>query len=78
MDADGSNEQRLTHQGNGENPTWSPDGAWIAYQSSNDGDFEIYVVMVEQALQGNSGFNPLQLTDSQAGDLWPSWGGAAR
>lgn len=75
MDADGSNERRLTYQGNAENPTWSPDGSWIAYQSSNDGDFEIYAINVEEALEGNDGFNPLQLTNNQVGDLWPSWGG---
>ena len=74
MDADGSDEQRLTHQGNAENPTWSPDGCWIAYQSSSDGDFEIYAINVEEALQGNDGIDPLQLTNNQVGDLWPSWG----
>lgn len=73
MDTDGGNEQRLTHQGNAENPTWSPDGTCIAFQSSNDGDFEIYVIEV-RALQSSDGFNPLQLTDNQVGDLWPSWG----
>ena len=75
MDADGSDERRLTHQGNAENPTWSPDGSRIAYQSSSDGDFEIYAINVEEALQGDDGFNPLQLTNNQVGDLWPSWGG---
>jgi Tol biopolymer transport system component len=75
MDADGSNERRLTYQGNAENPTWSPDGNWIVYQSSDDGDFEIYAINVEEALEGNDGFNPLQLTNNQVGDLWPSWGG---
>ena len=73
MNADGSDERRLTQQGNAENPTWSPDGIWIAYQSSSDGDFEIYAINVEEALQGDEGFNPLQLTDNQVGDLWPSW-----
>jgi Tol biopolymer transport system component len=67
----------VTFQGNAENPSWSPDGAWIAYQSSNDGDFEIYIINVEGALEGNGGFNPIQLTANQAGDLWPSWGGVA-
>lgn len=74
MDVDGSNEQRLTGRGNAEGPTWSPDGTWIAYQSSNDGDFEIYAIDVDEALQGNEDFIPLQLTDNQVGDLWPSWG----
>lgn len=75
MDADGSNERRLTYQGNAENPTWSPDGSWITYQSSNDGDFEIYAINIEEALEGNAGVNPLQLTNNQVGDLWPSWEG---
>lgn len=75
MDADGSHEQRLTYQGNAENPTWSPDGTWIAYQSSKDGDFEIYTIDVEKALQGDDDINLLQLTDNQVGDLWPSWWG---
>lgn len=75
MDADGSHEQRLTYQGNAENPTWSPDGTWIAYQSSKDGDFEIYAIDVEKALQGDDDINLLQLTDNQVGDLWPSWWG---
>jgi len=74
MDADGGKEQRLTHEGNAENPTWSPDGTWIAYQSSNDGDFEIYAVKVEEALRGSDGFSPVQLTDNEVGELWPSWG----
>ena len=75
MAVDGSNEQRLTRQSNAENPTWSPDGIWIAYQSSSDGDFEIYAINVDEALQGIDGFHPLQLTDNQVGDLWPSWMG---
>jgi len=77
MDADGGNEQQLTRKGSAENPSWSPDGAWIAYQSSEDGDFEIYIINVDEALQGNGDFTPLQLTDNYVGDLWPSWGGGA-
>ncbi|MBN2149695.1 MAG: VCBS repeat-containing protein [Anaerolineales bacterium] len=76
MDANGSNEQRLTPQGNAENPAWSPDGNWIAYQSSNDGDFEIYVINVSEFLYGNADIHAHPLTDNQIGDLWPSWGPA--
>ena len=74
MDADGGNDQRLTRQGNAEDPTWSPDGTWISYQSSNDGDFEIYAINVAEALRGKSSLTPVQLTENQVGDLWPSWG----
>jgi len=73
IDADGGNERRVTRGGNAEDPAWSPDGRWIAYQSSNDGDFEIYAVEVESALRGDDGFRPVQLTDNEVGDLWPSW-----
>jgi len=74
MDANGENEQRLTQQGNAEDAAWSPDGKWIAYQSSNDGDFEIYAIKVDEALHGTNGFRPVKLTDNQSGDLWPCWG----
>lgn len=78
MNADGSNEQQLTYQSNAENPSWSPDGTQIVYQSSHDGDFEIYVVTVEEATQGKGGSGPRQLTENGVADLWPSWlGGAA-
>jgi Tol biopolymer transport system component len=76
MNADGSHEQQLTHQLNAENPSWSPDGTRIAFQSSQDGDFEIYTIDVDDAIQGGEGAGPTQLTDNQAGDLWPSWGPA--
>lgn len=74
LDVDGGHEQRLTQQGNAENPAWSPDGAWIAYQSSNDGDFEIYITNVDRALESGETPNAVQLTDNQAGDIWPAWG----
>lgn len=74
MSADGSNEQQLTHQSNAENPSWSPDGTQIAFHSSQDGDFEIYTIDVESAIQAGPDSGLRQLTDNQTGDLWPSWG----
>jgi Tol biopolymer transport system component len=76
MNADGSNAQQLTHQDNAEDPSWSPDGTQIAFQSSHDGDFEVYTINVQEAIQGGEGSGLRQLTDNQAGDLWPSWGPA--
>lgn len=74
MDTDGTNEQQLTYQRNAENPSWSPDGDYIAYQTSQDGNFEIYLVNVEDALRLKNNATFLRLTDNLAGDLWPAWG----
>lgn len=76
MNADGSDEQQLTRQSNAENPSWSPDGAYIAFQSSSQGNFEIYTIDVENALQGSESSGLRRLTENHAADLWPSWGPA--
>jgi len=77
MDADGGNEQQVTYQGKCEDPAWSPDGRQIAFQSSSDGNFEIYTINVEDALQESGSVGSQRLTDNPKGDLWPSWGPAA-
>jgi hypothetical protein len=78
MDADGSNRQQLTERGLSEDPAWSPDGSHIVFQSSRDGNFEIYTLNVEDVLQGRPDSKPRRLTHTRAGDFWPSWGPAAR
>ena len=58
MDADGSNQQRLTDGGAQDWwPAWSPDNAQIAFMSDRDGDWEIYVMDAD-------GGNLRQLTDN--------------
>ena len=48
MDADGSNQTRLTNDlGQDNRPSWSPDGTKIAFASARDGNSEIYVIDVE-------------------------------
>jgi Tol biopolymer transport system component len=76
MNADGSQEQQLTDRGLSEDPSWSPDGSAIVFQSSRDGNFEIYTLSVADAFQGSAGSACQRLTNHAAGDFWPSWGPA--
>ncbi len=70
MNADGSNVQRLTTyqgQGNGAiSPTWSPDGAKIAFMSDRDGNPQLYVMNGDGTAQN-------RLTNNTADDRDPSW-----
>ena len=78
MNVDGSGEQQLTTQGRvNEDPAWSPDGSQIVFQSSRDGNFEIYTLQVGGLLQGGEDPGLQRLTDTAAGDYWPSWGPGA-
>jgi len=70
MNADGSNVQRRTTyqgQGNGAiSPTWSPDGAKIAFMSDRDGNPQLYVMNGDGTAQN-------RLTNNTADDRDPSW-----
>lgn len=73
VDADGSNETRLTDSiGNDLSPAWSPDGTLIAFSSWRDGNMEIYV------MDASDGSNPTRLTFNDSPpyasiDYGPSW-----
>jgi len=48
MNSDGSGDVALTDAGSiSEYPCWSPDGRQIAFQTSRDGNFEIYTMKAE-------------------------------
>ena len=67
MDADGSNQTRLTYTPSKDySPSWSPDGSKIAFSSSRDGNYEIYVMDAD-------GSNQTNLTNNSANDSGPSW-----
>ena len=58
---------RLTHDpGFSEWPTWSPDGALLAFASSRSGDFEIYVRRIE-------GGQEVNVTDDPGQDFQPAF-----
>ena len=79
MDADGSNQTRLTNNvgvvlthdhtsgsTHESGPSWSPDGSKILFISDQDGDTEIYVMDAD-------GSNQAKLTDNEVADWQPSW-----
>lgn len=68
MDADGSNQRRLTNNPASGNASsaWSPDGQKIAFYSLRDGNREIYVMDAD-------GSNQRRVTNNPAGDWYPSW-----
>ncbi len=67
MDADGSNQERLTHDPASDGyPNFSPDGTEIVFDTNRDGNFEIYVMSAD-------GSDPRRLTEDPARDVSASW-----
>jgi Tol biopolymer transport system component len=75
--ADGANVQRLTIdaaptsptlslESRSQNPTWSPDGSRIAYESTVSGNSEIWVM-------NSDGTNPVNVSQHEAWDSEPAW-----
>lgn len=63
---DGSDVKQLTiHPAADRNPTWSPDGKRIAFQSSGDGTFQIWLIDTDSG-------NRTKLTDEISADS-PAW-----
>ncbi len=71
MNIDGSSPQRLTtNEGRDLVPMWSRDGKQIAFNSTRDGNWEVY-------LMNEDGSNQVNLTNNPATGLFRdwSWGG---
>jgi len=66
MNADGSNQTRLTNSpGSDLSPAWSPTGSKIAFHSTRDGNEEIYVMNA-------NGTGAVNITNDGAFDAGPS------
>lgn len=67
IDPDGSGETRLTSNRWGDqNPSWSPDGRLIAFNSNRSGNDDLYVMP-------HGGSPVRRLTDHPSGDADPDW-----
>ena len=72
MNANGFDQTRLTNNADkDDDPSWSPDGAKIAFSSQRDGNTAIYVRNV-------GGSNQTRLTDAPCHDAGPAGGGGTR
>jgi len=62
-----SNQKDLTNNpANDNNPSWSPDGSKITFETDRDGNYEIYVMNAD-------GSNVQRLTNNPANDWFPNW-----
>jgi Tol biopolymer transport system component len=67
VNSDGTGLEQLTFDGaNDMRPTWSPDGARIAFVSTRDGNAEIYVMNAD-------GTGETNITNDTTNDDTPSW-----
>ncbi|MEK6601910.1 MAG: hypothetical protein AABZ09_08525, partial [Candidatus Binatota bacterium] len=63
----GGDPQQLTlNSGDNEDSSWSPDGRFIAFTSSRNGRYQLYIMQ-------STGENQQRLTGSGGDDTNPSW-----
>ena len=71
MDADGTNQQRLTRDGwDDRAPAWSPDGSKIAFSA---GGRDIFIVVMNADGTDRKRLPEEALDDAQVGNLYPVW-----
>jgi hypothetical protein len=70
MDTDGSNVRRVTRGIRAENPVWSPDGRWIAFDTGHDLDGGS---LMKVRIDGSSLTTLTAGLEAAAGDSYPSW-----
>lgn len=72
MDSDGDNKKRVTYRDDTYDyfPTWSPDGRFIAFNSSQQhdlkGDWKLFIIELETS-------KILPVFDSPGNDVFPDW-----
>lgn len=67
MNADGSEQTNLSQNPSRDIlPSWSPDGAKIAFASDRDGNFEIYIMNID-------GLEQTRLTNTSEQEISPVW-----
>jgi TolB protein len=65
--ADGRNLRRLTeNQSNNEDPSWSPDGRYIIFSSSREGEYHLYMMNA-------NGQNQRRITFLKGEQTSPAW-----
>jgi TolB protein len=67
INLDGSGNRQLTDQGSNEWPTWSPDGRYLAFSSTREGDSRIYLMLAAD------GRVIAPLTEGEGNATNPSW-----
>ena len=65
MNLDGTNQRRLTNDGDARRSAWSPDGRQFAYSSNRSGKYCIYMM-------NRDGTNVRKLTEGPSDDC-PCW-----
>lgn len=75
VDADGSNPRNVVAidglLSNLDQPVWSPDGAWIAYQTPSQGEGE--APQVDLYVVAAAGGEPILIGGDEGSEAWPSW-----
>ncbi len=71
MNADGSNQTRMTNNGAAEmEPSWIPDGTGIIFNSNRSGNHEIYIMEISESLEPGT---ITRLTENDVDDDHPVW-----
>ena len=67
INLDGTGAANLTNSSSDDlEPTWSPDGQWIAFSTNRSGNWDIFVMQ-------SNGADPYNFSNNSAQDRFPAW-----